>query len=372
MSNPHVYTLGIEEEFQLIDPVTRELRSRSKEIIEDGKGTLRGQVASELHQSMIELETKICPDIHAARRQIIDLRSELVRLAACDGLKIASAGAHPFSRWEDQPITDKKRYRTILQDMQQIARSNVIFGLHVHVGIPDREVGIAIMNEVRYFLPHLFALSANSPFWQGEDTGLKTYRQVIFERLPHTGMPEAFASLAEFDDYIDLLVSTDCIEDATKIWWDVRLHPSFDTVEFRICDAQSRVDDTIALAALMQAIVARLQQLRSEKKSFPIYPRRLLEENRWRAARFGLDGELIDFERRAARPERELIHELLDFVAPAVDELGSSSELKHIEQILREGTGADRQLAVWENSQDLKLVVDHLIQETNEGLHDAG
>ncbi|CAN5417826.1 carboxylate-amine ligase [soil metagenome] len=369
MSREHVYTLGIEEEFQIIDPETRELRSRNKEIMHEGKGRLRDQVAPELHQSMIESETKICPDIQAARRQIIALRSELARLAALDGLKLASAGTHPFSQWEEQPITNKKRYQTILQDMQRIARSNVIFGLHVHVGIPSREAGLQLMNEVRYFLPHLFALSANSPFWEGENTGLKAYRQVIFERLPHTGMPEAFVSLAEYDDYIDLLVSTGCIEDATKIWWDVRLHPSFDTIEFRICDAQSRVDDTIALAALMQAIVARLQQLRREGKSFPVYARRLLEENRWRAARFGLDGEHVDFERRAARPERDLIHEVLDFAAPAAAELGSSGELKQIERILREGTGADRQLAVWEQSHDLKLVVDHLIQETNEGLH---
>ncbi|MGI8889976.1 MAG: carboxylate-amine ligase [Chthoniobacterales bacterium] len=371
MSNRHVYTLGIEEEFQIIDPTTRELRSRSKEIIRDGEDTLCDQIISELHQSMIELGTKICPDIRSARRQLVALRSELARLAAGEGLKIASAGTHPFSKWEDQPITDKKRYRTILRDMQQIARSNIIFGLHVHVGIPDRATGLEIMNEARSFLPHLFALSSNSPFWEGEDTGLKTYRQVIFERFPHTGLPEAFASLAEYDNYIDLLVRTDSIEDATKLWWDIRLHPKFNTIEFRICDAQSRVDDTIALAALMQAIIARLQHLRAEGKSFPIYARRLLQENRWRAARFGLDGKLIDFEKRAARPERELIRELLDFVAPAADELGSSAELKHVEQILREGTGADRQLAVWKKSQDLKVVVDHLIAETNEGLKAA-
>ncbi len=368
MSKEHVYTLGIEEEFQIIDPTTRDLRARSRQLVEEGKETLQEQVTSELHESIIELGTKICPDIQAARRQVIDLRSELARLAARDGLKISSAGTHPFSLWEDQPITDKKRYRKILRDMQVLARSNVIFGLHVHVGIPNREAGLAIMNEVRSFLPHLFALSANSPFWEGEDTGLKTYRQAIFERLPHTGMPDAFASLAEYDDYIDLLVATDCIEDATKIWWDVRLHPSFDTLEFRICDAQSRVDDTIALAALTQAIVARLQQLWREKKTFPVYPRRLLEENRWRAARFGLEGELIDFERRTVRPAKELIRELLDFVAPASDELGSSAALMHIEKMLREGTGADRQLAVWEESQDLKSVVDHLVAETNEGL----
>ncbi len=368
MSERQVHTLGIEEEFQLIDPATRELRSRSEDIIEDGQATLHEQVTPELHQSIIELGTKVCPDIHAARRQVTVLRRELARTAARDGLRIASAGTHPFSMWEDQPITNKKRYLTIQQDLQQLARSNVVFGLHVHVGIADRTVGIQVINQLRTFLPHLFALSVNSPFWQGEETGLKAYRQVIFERLPHTGMPDPFASPAEYDDYIDLLVATGCIDNARKIWWDVRLHPTFDTIEFRICDAQSRLDDTIALAALMQAIVAKLHRLHAEKKPLPIYPRRLLQENRWRAARFGLDGELIDFERRAVRPGREMIRELLDLVAPMAEELGSSADLALIERILREGTGADRQLAVWERNQDLKAVVDHVVQETNEGL----
>ena len=225
------------------------------------------------------------------------------------------------------------------------------------------------MNEARSFLPYLFALSTNSPFWEGEETGLKAYRQVIFERLPHTGMPDSFANISEYEDYLDLLIRTECIEDATKIWWDIRLHPSFPTLEFRICDAQSRVADTIALAALMQAIVARLQQLRAEQKPFPVQARQLLEENQWRAARFGLDGDLIDFERRVTRPTRDLIREMLDFVAPVAEELGSTDELEQIEEILREGSGADRQLAVWQGSQDLKAVVDHLVAETNEELH---
>ena len=367
----HVFTLGIEEEFQIIDPETRELRSHSEEIIHKGKATMEGKVKPELHQSIVELGTEVCADVKAARRQVVELRSKLAALAARDGSQIASAGTHPFSRWKDQPITKNERYATIVQDLQQVARTNVIFGLHVHVGISDRHAGIDIMNQVRYFLPHLYALSTNSPFWQGENTGLKAYRQVIFESFPRTGMPEAFQSLSEYEEYIDLLVSTGCIDNAKKIWWDVRLHPFFDTIEFRICDAQSRVDDTIGLAALMQALVVKLHKMREQNITFRMYPRRLLDENRWRAGRYGLDGKLIDFGRKREVDERQLLHELLEFVATEADELDTQSELAHIERIIREGAGADRQLAVWERTQDMTAVVDHIVRETYEGLQAA-
>jgi len=256
-----------------------------------------------------------------------------------------------------------------LNDMQQIARANLIWGLHVHVGIPDREEAIDVMNQARYFLPHLYALSVNSPFWLGQNTGLKAYRQMIFERFPRTGIPDAFESLSEYDDYLKLLVSTNCIDNAKKIWWDIRLHPFFNTIEFRICDAQSRVDDTIALAALMQAIVVKLHKLRQQNVTFRSYPRRLIDENRWRAARYGLDGKLIDFGRGCEMDERELLHEMLEFIETEADELGLHREIAHVEKILREGTGADRQLQAWERgSHDLKAVVDHIIDETYEGL----
>src|SRR5204863_3618727 len=248
----HTFTLGIEEEFAIIDPDTRELRSHIQEILEYGKVILKEQVKPEMHQSVVELGTEICADARVARKQIVHLRSELAKVAAQHGLVIASAGTHPFSHWMDQLITANERYATIINDMQQVARVCLTFGLHVHVGIPDREEAIDIMNQARYFLPHLYALSANSPFWLGHNTGLKAYRQMIFERFPRTGIPDAFESLSEYEDYLKLLVSTNCIDNAKKIWWDVRLHPFFDTIEFRICDAQSRLDDTIALAALMQ------------------------------------------------------------------------------------------------------------------------
>jgi carboxylate-amine ligase len=366
----HIYTLGIEEEFQLIDPETRELRSHIQEIIEDGKIILKEHLKAEMHQSIVELGTGICSDARAARAQVVQLRSELAAVAARHGLRIASAGTHPFSHWMDQLITSHDRYATIVKDMQQIARACLVFGLHVHVGIPDREEGIDIMNQARYFLPHLYALSVNSPFWLGQNTGLKAYRQMIFERFPRTGIPDAFDSLSEYEDYLELLVATNCIDNAKKIWWDIRLHPFFNTIEFRICDAQSRVDDTIALAALMQAIVVKLHKLRRQNVNFRSYPRRLIDENRWRAGRYGLDGKLIDFGRKREMEERELLHEMLEFLADEVEALGNHREIEHIERIIREGTGADRQITVWERTQDMKAVVDQIVAETHEGLEE--
>ena len=364
----HVFTLGIEEEFQLIDPLTRELRSHIQQILEGGKIILKEQLKAELHQSIVELATSICNDARAAREEVIRLRSGLAALAETQGLKIASAGTHPFSHWMDQLITRHDRYATVVKDMQQIARACLVFGLHVHVGIPDREEAIDVMNQARYFLPHLYALSVNSPFWLGQNTGLKAYRQMIFERFPRTGIPDAFDSLSQYKDYLELLVSTNCIDNAKKIWWDIRLHPFFDTIEFRICDAQSRVDDTIALAALMQTIVVKLIKLRRQNVTFRNYPRRLIDENRWRAGRYGLDDKLIDFGRKRETEERELLHEMLQFLAEEVEELGNQREIEHIERVIREGTGADRQLAVWERTQDMKAVVDQIVAETNEGL----
>jgi carboxylate-amine ligase len=366
--NEHVFTIGIEEEFQIVDPETRELRSHIQEILANGKMILKERVKSEMHQSVVELGTEICQDIGCARQQVVELRRELAMLAARDGLKIASAGTHPFSHWMDQLITGGARYAAIVKDLQQIARANLIFGLHVHVGIPDREEAIQLMNQARYFLPHIYALSVNSPFWLGQNTGFKAYRHNIFERFPRTGIPDAFESLSEYEDYLKLLVSTNCIDNAKKIWWDIRLHPFFDTLEFRICDAQSGVNDTIALAAIMQAVVFKLHKLLRQNVSFRIYRRRVIEENRWRASRYGLEGKLIDFGRGSEVETRSLIHEILEFIAPEIDELGSRGEVAHIERILSGGTGADRQLAVWERTNDMKAVVDQIIAETYEGL----
>src|SRR6184192_2958235 len=365
----HTFTLGIEEEFAIVDPETRELRSHIHEILEDGKIVLKEQIKPEMHQSVVELGTEVCDSIEHARAHVVELRSRLAELAGRSGLKIASVGTHPFSHWRDQHITEGERYKQIIEDMQLLARANLIFGLHVHVGIPDRESAIHVMNQARYFLPHLYALSVNSPFWVREDTGLKGYRLKVFERFPRTGIPDSFESLSEYEDYCKLLVKTGCIDNAKKIWWDIRLHPFFDTLEVRVCDAQSRVDDTLAIAALIQAIVAKLFKLHHQNTTFRIYRRRLLDENRWRSARYGIDGKLIDFGRETEVDERSLLNELLEFVASEVDDFGTQREMAHIERIMSQGTGADRQLAVWERTQDMTTVVDHIVAETYEGLN---
>jgi carboxylate-amine ligase len=368
----HTFTLGIEEEFAIIDPETRELRSHIQEILEGGKVVLKEQIKPEMHQSVVELGTEICQSIVDARAHVIELRSRLAELAGRGGLKIASVGTHPFSHWRDQLITQGERYSEIVKDMQQLARANLIFGLHVHVGIPDREIAIHVMNQARYFLPHIYALSVNSPFWVGQDTGLKGYRLKVFERFPRTGIPDAFESLSEYEDYCKLLVKTGCVDNAKKIWWDIRLHPFFDTLEVRVCDAQSRVDDTLAIAALIQAVIAKLHKLLHQNITFRVYRRRLLDENRWRASRYGMDGKLIDFGKETEVETRSLLNELLDFVSTEVNELGTQKEMAHIERIMREGTGADRQLAAYERTHDIKAVVDHIVAETYEGLNMSG
>src|SRR5436305_4504050 len=365
----HTFTLGIEEEFAIVDPATRELRSHIHEILEGGKIMLKEQIKPEMHQSVVELGTEICDSIACARDHVTALRTKLGELAARSGLKIASMGTHPFSHWRDQLITQGERYREIVKDMQQLARANLIFGLHVHVGIPDRDVAIHVMNQARYFLPHIYALSVNSPFWVGQDTGLKGYRLKVFERFPRTGIPDSFESLSEYEDYCKLLVKTVCVDNPKKIWWDIRLHPVFDTLEVRVCDAQSRVDDTLAIAALIQAIISKLFKLLRKNTTFRVYRRRLLDENRWRATRYGIDGKLIDFGHETEVDARSLLNELLEFVSTEVNELGSQREMAHIERIMREGTGADRQLAAYGRTQNMKAVVDQIVEETNEGLN---
>src|SRR5437667_405738 len=346
-----------------------ELRSHIQEILEGGKIMLKEQIKPEMHQSVVELGTEICDSIEHARTHVIDLRSKLADLAAKAGLKIASVGTHPFSHWREQHITEGERYKQIIEDMQLLARANLIFGLHVHVGIPNREMAIHVMNQARYFLPHLYALSVNSPFWVVEDTGLKGYRLKVFERFPRTGIPDSFESLSEYDDYCKLLVKTGCIDNAKKIWWDIRLHPFFDTLEVRVCDAQSRVDDTLGIAALIQAVIVKLHKLLRQNVTFRIYRRRFLDENRWRASRYGIDGKLIDFGKETEVETRSLLNELLEFVATEANELGTQNEMAHIEQIMREGTGADRQLAAYERTDDMKAVVDQIVAETYEGLN---
>ncbi len=368
MSRQTQFTLGIEEEFQIVDPRTRELKSHIQQILEGGKRILKEHVKPEMHQSVVEIGTSVCADIHQAREDLLAIRSELARLAQKQGLCIAAAGTHPFSHWIDQDITDHPRYRMIVEDMQMVARANLIFGLHVHVGVDDRETAIHIMNAARYFIPHLLALSTNSPFWVGRNTGFKSYRVKVFDRFPRTGIPDYFNSLSEYENFVNLLIKTNCIDDAKKIWWDIRLHPYFDTLEFRVCDVPMRADETMALTAMFQAIVAKLYKLIKQNLGFRLYRRALIMENKWRACRYGIKGKLIDFGKQAEVPFEHLAEELIDFVDDVVDDLGSRREVAYIRTILNEGTGADRQLKVWEQTQDLKKVVDYIIEETHLGL----
>jgi carboxylate-amine ligase len=365
-----LFTLGIEEEFQTIDPITRELRSHMSKIVEGGQITLHERVKEEMHQAVVEVGTNICHNIQEARAEVTELRKHIIELADQQNLKVAAAGTHPFSDWQDQLITPNERYDALLDEMRDVARGNLIFGLHVHVGIESRQEGIQILNAVRYFLPHIYALSTNSPFWCGRNTGFKSYRSKVFDKFPRTGIPDFFASANEYDEYIKLLVKTNCIDNGKKIWWDIRLHPYFDTIEFRICDIPMRIDETICIAALIQALVAKMHKLMKQNLSFRPYRKVLINENKWRAARYGIHGKLIDFGKQEEVPYRDLCGELLDFVDDVLDDLGSRKEVEYINQILDHGTGADRQLAIFEQTGgDLKAVVDYIVEETKAGIY---
>ncbi|HXY02553.1 MAG TPA: carboxylate-amine ligase [Terriglobales bacterium] len=362
-------TIGIEEEYQTIDPVSRDLRSHiQSEILEKGKVLKQEKVKSELHQAVVEVGTAVCKNIKEAKAEVKKLRRDMIKLARENGLELASAATHPFADWRVQEITPDERYKNIVQDMQLVARANLIFGLHVHVGVEDRETAIHMMNHARYFLPHILALSTNSPFWLGMNTGLKSYRCKVFDKFPRTNLPDYFPSWGEYENFIKLLIKTNCIDNAKKIWWDIRPHPFFNTLEFRICDIPMRVDETIALAALIQATIAKLYKLYAANQGFRLYRRALLMENKWRAARYGLDGKLIDFGKQKEVPARDLIKEYLEFVDDVVDELDSREELNYIHEILKMGTGADRQLRVFEETGDMQRVVDYIIEETGIGL----
>src|SRR2546423_4802027 len=362
------FTLGIEEEFQIVDPVSRELRSHVSEILDEGRMLLGEQIKPEMIQSQIEVGTGVCKNIQEARTDIRNLRSIISSLAEKNGLKIVAASTHPISRWQDQKIFDDDRYELLVQELQTVARSLLIFGVHVHVGIADRERQIHIMNASRYFLPHVLALSTSSPFWMGHNTGLKSYRSEVFKQFPRTDIPDHFDSYPGFQRYVDLLIKTGCINDGKKIWWDCRPHPFFPTLEFRICDIPTRVDDTIAIAALFQAIVAKLTKLIEKNLGFRLYRRMLIQENKWRAVRWGLDGKLIDFGKQKEVPTRDLVLELLDFVDDVVDELDSRKEIEHIHTILQRRTSAEEQLRVFEETKDLNAVVDRLIELTMENV----
>lgn len=360
MINYKIFTVGIEEEYMVIDPNTKELASHEQKIVLEGQKIISEKVKAEMHQAVVEVGTDVCADVEEARKDISNLRKTIKEVAAGLGFSIASAGTHPSSTWQKQLITDHVRYQEIVNEMQDAARSNLIFGLHVHVGMPSKEMAIHIANSARYFLPHVFALSTNSPFWEGRKTGFKSYRTKVFDKFPRTGIPDYFDSYSAYESYVNLLIKTNCIDNAKKIWWDLRVHPFYGTVEFRICDVPLTADESVAFAALFQCICAKLFKLRSKNLNFMIYPRALVNENKWRASRYGIDDKLIDFGKEQEINTRALILELLDFIDDVVDELGCRDALKTIHNILDKGTGADRQLAVYEQNQNLHDVTSYI------------
>lgn len=364
------FSIGIEEEYQTIDPDTRDLRSHIKtEMLAKGKIRLEERVKAEMHQSVVEVGTRVCRNIEEAREDLYDLRRQMIHLAEEHDLVLVAGATHPFADWRTQDIYPDERYARVVEDLQMVARANLIFGLHVHVGVEDREEAIRLMNAMRYFLPHLLALSSNSPFWLGSNTGLKSYRAKVFDKFPRTNIPDSFTSWSEFESFCNLLIKTNCMDNAKKLWWDIRPHPFFSTVEVRICDIPMRAEETIAIAALIQATAAKLWKLHNSNQDYRQYSRALLMENKWRAVRYGIGGKLIDFGKEEEVSEHDLIREYLAFVDDVVDDLGCREAVESVLKILETGSGADRQLAVHaQNGGDLRGVVDYMAEETRAGL----
>lgn len=378
-------TLGVEEEYQIIDPVSRNLHSYISELIsQDQQSSRRLDLKPEFMQSQVEVGSHVCQNIQEVRQEVTRLRRAVTSMAAENGLQIAAASTHPFARWEEQSITEGLRYKELLDDMQGVARRLLIFGMHVHVGfgadLESKNLMIDIMNQARYFIPHLLALSTSSPFWHTRNTGLKSYRSVIFETLPRTGIPHSFHSWGEYKNFESTLGKVGAFgkgDTTAKIWWDIRPHPVFDTLEFRISDICTKIDECVCVAALFQAVCAKLLKLRRNNMSWRHYRHVHISENKWRAVRYGIEGKLIDFGREEEVPFPILMEELLEIVDDVVDELGSRKEIEYVHTILREGTSADRQIAVYKahgggdnREAALQAVVDHLVAETKEGLFD--
>ncbi|MDQ3398493.1 MAG: carboxylate-amine ligase, partial [Deinococcota bacterium] len=324
-------------------------------------------IKPELHQSSVEIGTSPWGTIQDARNDLIGLRRMVSDIAEGMGACIVAAGTHPFSTWQTQEISPFERYQGLLQDLQELARQTLIFGMHVHIGIEDEEFMIDTMNVMRYMTPHVLALSTSSPFWEGRNTGLKSYRSALFKRFPRTGVPLSFSGYAEYKSFVEVLVQAGSIPDGSKIWWDVRPHHTYPTLEFRICDLCTNIDDAICCAAIFQALVLKHYKMRMDNVSFRQYPLAFVEENKWRALRYGITGKFIDFGKQSELPAKDILSELVGFVDDVIDELGTRKEVEHIFTILERGTSADRQIAIFEETGDVHAVVDWLIKETMTG-----
>src|SRR6266581_3296550 len=364
------FTLGIEEEFQTVDQITGQLRSHIMTILEKGTPIFGEQLKPEMLQPTVELISDVYPDIQVARAETQRLRGQLAQLLADEGLTLVSAGTHPTATWMEQPVTPHQRYDEILEEFQDVGRSVLIYGLHIHVAVPGNELAITLMNQLRTWLPHLLALSSNSPFWAGRLTGLKSYRAIVWKRLPRTGLPDTFQTWSDFEHYVQTLIKTGCIDNGKKIWWDIRPHPFFGTVEFRIFDMPLTLNDVIGIAAVCQSLVAKLSWLNKHGRETYVVPRNLLEENKWRVARYGLDAEIVEFEQERTLSMRDSIRELLDMVDDVADDLGTRSDLNYIRKLVDDprGTGADRQIALYKKTGSIYAVNQYLLQQTMEGI----
>ncbi len=373
-------TLGVEEEYQIIDPETRNLHAYISEFLSlDEQRGKQVNLQPEFMQSQVEVGTVVCSDIKEVRKEIVRLRRSVIDMAEENGVQIVAASTHPFARWDEQSITEGVRYRELLDDMQAVAQRLLIFGMHVHVGFGDqKDLMIDVMNQARYFVPHMLALSTSSPFWHSRNTGLKSYRSVIFEAMPRTGLPHTFTSWAEYKKFEETMARVGAFgakDTVAKIWWDIRPHPVFDTLEFRISDICTTVDEAVSIAALFQAICDKLIKLRSQNLSWRQYRHMHITENKWRAVRYGIDSNMIDFGRQKSVPFAVLMDELLHILEDVTTELDTRDEVEFVRTILARGTSADRQIAVYKRhgggdnrKEALTAVVDHLVKETKMGL----
>jgi carboxylate-amine ligase len=364
------YTIGIEEEFQIVDRNTGQLSSQIVSILDKGTPFFGEQIKPEMLQPTVELISKVYPDITVARSETQRLRAKLASLLAVDGLALISAGTNPGGIWTEQLVTPHPRYHELLEEFQDVAQSILIFGLHIHIAVENNEIALTLMNQLRTWLPHLLAFSSNSPFWAGRFTGLKSYRTVVWKRLPRSGLPDSFQTWSDYERYVQTLINTGCIDNAKKIWWDIRPHPFFGTVEFRIFDMPLTLDDVIALAAVCQSLVAKQSWLNKRGIETYVVPRYFLEENKWRAMRYGLDAEIVDFEHERTLSMRDSFHRLLDMVDDVADDLGTRPDLNYVRKLLDDprGTGADRQIALYKKTGSLHAVYQYLLQQTMEGI----